>query len=131
MKLYKIPLSLATVLLLAASFAGAADLTDYQKLALENRPLVERYIVNLQAREVDQSLARSGYMPSVDLGYTVNVLDNDSFTEDRENSVAYAALTLNEIVNKINAIANITRRTGTPGETDAGCLYAISIICLR
>jgi len=83
------------VLLLCATPGYAIDLAEMQSIALQNRPLVEKYMTNLEKSEQDVVLARGGYYPSVDVSYTGTKLDEDSFTENEENSVAVGQLSMN------------------------------------
>lgn len=91
MKLYKT----CFLLLFLAAPAHALDLAEMQDVALQNRPLVEKYMANLEKSQQDVRLARAGYYPSVDASYVVNKLDEDSTTEHEENSVASAQVSMN------------------------------------
>ena len=91
MKLFKSCL----ILLLFASPGYALDLAEMQNIALQNRPLVERFKANLERSEQDVVLARGGYYPSVDVSYTANKLDEASLTEDEENSIAAGKVSMN------------------------------------
>jgi outer membrane protein TolC len=75
-------------LMLFASSGYAMNLAEMQKMALMNRPLVEKYNATLQQSEKDITIAKSPYLPSVDASYTMNKLNEDTFTENEENSVA-------------------------------------------
>jgi len=82
-------------LLLLASDCLGADLADLQNLAVANRRLVEKYRITLEKAGQDQLGARSLYYPSVDLAYTANLLDDDTSTENRKNSVVYGVVRWN------------------------------------
>ncbi len=74
----------------------ALELDQMQKMALENRQLVRRYVVNLEKSEKDITTAKSGYYPSVDLSYTTNSLNHQTLSgEDRDNSVLSGAVSMN------------------------------------
>lgn len=82
-------------LLLLASDCLGAGLADLQELAVANRRVVEKYRENLEIAGQDRIVARSPYYPSVDLSYTANLLDEDSFLEDSENNLIYGAVRWN------------------------------------
>lgn len=86
--------SLMAFLLLAGS-CHAATLSELQQRALENRAVIERYKANLSKSQEEQKIARSGYLPSFDIAYTANHLAKNSLIEEKENSIAYGALTWN------------------------------------
>jgi outer membrane protein len=81
--------------MLVSSPCLAVGLAEMQKMALQNRQLIQKYEVVLEQSEKDIVLARSNYYPSIDLGYTVNSLDEASTTEHKENSIARASISLN------------------------------------
>lgn len=87
--------SLTLLLLLAASSALALDLAEMQKSATSNREIIKRYQVILEKSGQAVTRARSGYYPSLDIGYTLNNLDEASPSEHRENSSIYSAVTMN------------------------------------
>jgi outer membrane protein len=70
-------------------------LAEMQQMALNNRRIVQQYTMALEKSEKDIVVARSGYYPSVDLGYIVNSLDEATTTEASENSVFSAKVSLN------------------------------------
>ena len=88
-------LSLIALLVLSASISNAASLVELQKMAIANREIVEQFKAGLEKSQEDQTIAKSGYLPSVDLSYTINRLDESSAFENKQNSVAYGALTWN------------------------------------
>jgi len=81
-------------LLLAVDCFGAG-LADLQEQAVTNRQVVEKYRQALERAGHDETAARSPYYPSVDLSYTANLLDDDTFLEHRDNSVVYGAVRWN------------------------------------
>jgi outer membrane protein TolC len=91
----KICISCVLALLLVAEAVHGVTLVELQQQALNKRKVVDRYQANLSISEEDETIARSGYYPAVDLSYTVNRLDEDGLFESRDNSVAYAALSWN------------------------------------
>ncbi|MBU0731173.1 MAG: TolC family protein [Proteobacteria bacterium] len=82
-------------ILLSSNVAYGAHLSELQKTALENRKVIEKYKTNLEKSDDVESIAKSGYYPSLDLGYTATMLDEDSLFEQKENSVAYGAVSWN------------------------------------
>ncbi len=82
-------------LLFYAGSVGAVSLEELQNTAVDNREVIKRYEINLAKGEHDISLAKAGYMPSVDVAYTVNKLDEDSLREHEENSVFSGVVTWN------------------------------------
>lgn len=86
--------ALGTILLCSGG-AWALDLAEMQKMALSNRAVVQRYIANVERSQEDITISKGGYFPSVDLGYTTNKLDEPTFTESDENSVASARVSWN------------------------------------
>jgi len=88
-------LNFSVIFLLLAVNCPAADLKDLQDLALNNRRVVKKYLANLEMAGQDQTIARSQFLPAANLSYTANLLDDDSLFENRENSVAYGAISWN------------------------------------
>lgn len=76
--------------LLFTANAWALDLTDLQQAAVENRDIVKRYEAALDQGTERIREARGNFLPSVDLSYTVNRLDDDNDTtyEARRNDWA-------------------------------------------
>lgn len=89
------PFKYLLAFLLLADVAHGQTLADLQKTAMENRQLIKRYEINLEKSSKDVGEARSAYYPSVDLGYTMNSLKDESFYEDRENSIVTGAVSWN------------------------------------
>jgi outer membrane protein TolC len=87
--------SLVFAVLLIAVPAFGLELHEMQEIALSKREIIKRYMVDLEKSEKDVARARSGYLPSVDLGYQVNRLDEGSVVENKENSTASAAISWN------------------------------------
>ena len=88
-------MSCVLILLLLTDAASGATLVELQQTALRNRKLVAKYQTNLIISEKNETIARSGYYPAVDLSYTTNRLAKNGLFESRNNRVAYAALSWN------------------------------------
>jgi outer membrane protein len=88
-------LNFLVIFLLLVVSCPAADLKDLQELALTNRRVLEKYRTNLEMAGQDQTIARSPFLPSANLSYTANMLDDDALFENRENSVVYGAISWN------------------------------------
>jgi outer membrane protein len=74
----------------------AIDLTEMQQMALGNRKIIQRYMVNLEKSEKDMTKAKGGYLPSVDVSYTANSLNRQTMSgEAKRNSVFAGAVTWN------------------------------------
>ncbi|MEW6428982.1 MAG: TolC family protein [Thermodesulfobacteriota bacterium] len=86
---------LALLLLLLPASATAVTLAELRQAAVANRALVKKQEAELDKTAEDIREAKSGYYPSLDLSYTINRLDQAALLEDRENSVARAAVTWN------------------------------------
>jgi outer membrane protein TolC len=82
--------------LLLGSAVQAADLVSMQKMAIENREVVQRYSTNVEKSEKDVTVAKGAYFPSVDLSYVVNSLDETTLDgEAAENSIASSKVSWN------------------------------------
>lgn len=77
------------------SGANALELQEMQDMALGSRQVVRQFETRLEQSKKDLVVARAAYYPSVDLGYTMNHLDEASFVEDRENSVVFGSVSYN------------------------------------
>lgn len=86
---------LLALFLFSAQLTSAATLADLQKEAVGKRQVVERYKAGLEKSREEETIAKSRYLPSFDLSYTMNHLQDGSLYENRENSVAYGAMTWN------------------------------------
>ncbi|MDJ0622003.1 MAG: TolC family protein [Desulfocapsaceae bacterium] len=62
--------------LLVTQTAFSLDLEEMQDLALANREIIKRNIVDFEKSERDIALARAGFYPSVDLIYEANATDD-------------------------------------------------------
>lgn len=74
---------------------SGASLTELQQSAINNRKIIAQYQANLDSSSSDVSLARSRFMPSFDISYTVNDMNEGNIKETKENSVAYGIITWN------------------------------------
>lgn len=88
-------ISLILAFALTGGVAQAADLAELQEQALANRPVIQRYVVDLAKSRDNESLARSPLYPSLDLAYTANWLDEASLYEAKQNSVASGTISWN------------------------------------
>lgn len=86
---------LLTLLLGLTLPCQAASLLELQKSAIANRRLIEQYQANLDKSSSDVTIAGSRFLPSVDVSYSVNALDDSTPQEYKENSVAYGVITWN------------------------------------
>ena len=71
-------LSLTLGLVLVAQSALCLGLEDMQEIALAKREIIKRAVVDLEKTEKDIGIARSGFLPSVDLSYQGNARDEAS-----------------------------------------------------
>ena len=89
--------SFVVALVFLARTGYALDLPQMQRMALDNRKVVQRYMVNMEKSEKESVKARGGYLPSVDVSYTTNSLNRTNLLtgQAKENSVVYGAVSLN------------------------------------
>jgi outer membrane protein len=81
---------------LFAPTCHAIDLTEMQQMALGNRKIVQRYMINLEKSEKDMIKAKGGYLPTANVSYTANSLNRQTLSgEARQNSVFTGAVTWN------------------------------------
>ncbi|SHO47150.1 TolC family protein [Desulfopila aestuarii] len=81
---------------LLGSAVQAAELADMQKMAIENRAVVQRYITAVEKSEKDVTIAKGAYYPSVDISYIANSLDDTNLSNlDSENSIASGRVSWN------------------------------------
>jgi outer membrane protein TolC len=94
MKRFRISL-LLVLLLLPVSSVQALDLAEMQAMASQSREVIKRYQLKVEraAREVDR--VRSGYYPSLDIGYLASSLNNPRPFEYRDNSSVYGSVSMN------------------------------------
>ena len=71
-------LSVTLGLVMVAQSAFCLGLEDMKEMALANREVIKRAVVDLEKSEKDIGLARSGFLPSVDLTYQGNVRDESN-----------------------------------------------------
>jgi outer membrane protein len=89
-------LSIITLLLLfPASSALALDLAEMQNSATQNREIVKRYQLMVEKSGQEVERVRSGYYPSLEIGYRADSLDEPSPFEYRENSSIYTTVSMN------------------------------------
>ena len=66
----------APIIMLMAQTAYGLDLEEMQDVALANREIIKRNIIDFEKSERDIALARARFFPSVDLTYQANALDD-------------------------------------------------------
>ncbi|MCP4116212.1 MAG: TolC family protein [Desulfobacteraceae bacterium] len=85
-----------TVLAAGVTAPGAATLETLQQGAYDNRDLVRQYQADLDIAREQVREARGEFLPSLDLGYTLNRLNHDTAVgETRENDSFTAGATWN------------------------------------
>lgn len=83
------------LLVLASGNAWGTSLAELQDQAIANRKIVEKYRLNLQQSELDKKIVNGNFLPSLDLNYTANQLDEDAAFEQSENSALTGAVSYN------------------------------------
>ncbi len=86
---------LLLLLLFPASSVLALDLAGIQKSATRNREIIKRYQLMVEKSGQEVERVRSGYYPSLDIGYRADSLDDPSPFEYRENSSIYTTVSMN------------------------------------
>ena len=86
---------LLIIVMLLAGPAQAATLQELQQLAQQNRQLLEQYRWQLEKQSQDTALARSRFLPSLDVSYSAHALDASNRLENKDNSVLYGAVRWN------------------------------------
>lgn len=92
-----------SLVLLLVAFAlpcSGASLIELQQSAIANRNIIAQYQANVDKSSSEISLARSRFLPSFDVSYTVNDLQEDiskggNIQEAKENAVAFGIVTWN------------------------------------
>lgn len=87
--------SLLVLLILLPQITWALTLEQMQQTALENRSLVKKYEAEIDKAAENIRIAKSGYYPALDVGYSAYSLDEASTTEQEENSVFSTSLSWN------------------------------------
>lgn len=106
-----------TLVVLISSGPGfaAETLGSLQKSACENRDLVKRYQADLDILVEQETRVRGEFLPSLDLGYTLNKLNHDTaIGENRENDTFSGAVSLNLFAGfkdyyNLKAVQSLTR----------------------
>ena len=75
--------------------AWGASLAELQDQAVANRKIVEKYRLDLQKGELDEKIIKGRFLPSLDLNYTANQLDEDGAFEQSENSAMTGSVSYN------------------------------------
>ena len=82
-------------LLLSSTPVKALGLDEMQESATRNREIVKRYQIMVEKSAQEVKRVRSGYYPSLNIGYQADKLDESSLYEHRENSSIYSTLSMN------------------------------------
>lgn len=90
-----IPFCAIVMLLLLSGAAQSESLSELQEKAVANRKLVEKYRLDVEKGQLDETIARNAFLPSVDATYLANRLDEDDPSENSENSVLTGSITYN------------------------------------
>ena len=83
------------LLCLPATRSYAENLADLQEKAVANRQLIEKYRNNIRKAQTDINIGKGYFLPSLDLSYTGNKLDEDGTLEKAENSTFATAVSYN------------------------------------
>ncbi|AEI15375.1 outer membrane efflux protein [Flexistipes sinusarabici DSM 4947] len=83
------------IMLLAAVNTFALSLDKLKEKAIENRPVLQKYRLDTGISEENVRYQKGEFMPSADLGYQYNQLDEDAMFENSENSNLYISLSYN------------------------------------
>ena len=83
------------IMLLAAVNTFALSLDELKEKAIENRPVLQKYRLDTGISEENVRYQKGEFMPSADLGYQYNQLDEDAMFENSENSNLYISLSYN------------------------------------
>ena len=83
------------VMILFSIDSFAISLEELQNRAVESRVIVNKYLQNVKMAQNDVQIAKSGYLPSVDLSYSLNALNEDTLFEQAENSTITGSITYN------------------------------------
>ena len=106
------------VLVTGVTAPGAATLETLQQKAYDNRDLVRQYQADLAISKEQVREARGEFLPSLDLGYTLNRLNHDTVAgEKRENDTFTAGATWNVFAGfkdyyNLKAARTLTRASG-------------------
>lgn len=84
------------ILLLMVQTAFALDLEEMQQLALANREVIKRSIIDFEKSEKDITIARAGFLPSVDLSYQANVVDESESVLSQRQVTGVGSLATDE-----------------------------------
>lgn len=89
------PVVTLTLSWVMVSYTGAVTLKELQDRAVNNRKIIERYRIETRMAEHDVQIRKSAFLPSVDVSYITNTLDEDSTYENSENSALTGAISYN------------------------------------
>ncbi|MBL4730610.1 MAG: TolC family protein [Sulfurimonas sp.] len=77
-------------------FSTAYTLEELQNMAVNSRELLNKYKDNVKMASQDVRIAEAGYLPSIDISYTLNVADRTSLTHrDKQNSTINGSVSYN------------------------------------
>jgi outer membrane protein TolC len=83
------------IILLAAMNTFAINLNQLKNKAVENRALIQKYKFDMEFAAESTRYQKGEFLPSADLGYQYNQLDEDTMFENSRNSNLYLALSYN------------------------------------
>lgn len=83
------------ILVFSGAKLRAKTLAEFQELAVANREAVAAARTRLAQSRLDVKIGKSPFLPSLDLGYTANRLDESSTFENMRNSQLGGTLSLN------------------------------------
>ncbi|MBF0376703.1 MAG: TolC family protein [Desulfamplus sp.] len=82
--------------ILSNSTLQAQTLEELQKQAFEKRDIVKKYLTELENKKEKVKEQKGAFMPSLDIGYTVNILNHDTIMgESKENDTFQSAISWN------------------------------------
>jgi outer membrane protein len=83
------------ILVFSGAKLQAQTLAEFQELAVANRKAVAAARTRLAQSRLDVKIGKSPFLPSLDLGYTANRLDESSTFENKRNSQLGGTLSIN------------------------------------
>ncbi len=83
------------LLLFPSTSVFALNLAEMQETAIQSREIVKRYQTSLEKSGQEVERVKSGYYPSLNIGYQANNLDEAARFEHRQNSSIYATAGMN------------------------------------
>lgn len=83
------------IILLAAVNTFALSLDELKEKAVENRPILQKYRFDAEISSENVRYQKGEFMPSADIGYQYNQLDEDIMFENSESSNLFVSLSYN------------------------------------